>query len=80
MSADQRNVFFNFEQVEAMHAAFVAACATLKLCVGVADRATELVALKIIDLALAGECDKDKLTALTLAEFGAENDGSSLRH
>ena len=45
-----------------------------------ADRTTELVALKIVDLALAGECDKDRLTALTLAEFGVENDGSSLPH
>jgi hypothetical protein len=41
---------------------------------------TELVAVRIIELAMAGERDGDRLTARVLAEFGIENDGSLWRH
>jgi hypothetical protein len=80
MRGDQRNISFFFpDQIEAMHAAFVAVCGRLKLHAGTGDRATDLVAVKIVDLARGGEFDVDRLTALALAEFGVEDDGSS-RH
>jgi hypothetical protein len=79
--AMQRNIsFFYPKQIEAMHAAFVAVCARLKLRAGTGDRATDLVAVKIVDLARSGECDVGRLTALTLAEFGVEDDASYSRH
>ena len=59
-----------------MQRAFEAVCARLQLSVGSGDRATELVARKIIELARAGEDDADRLTARVLAEFGFENGGS----
>jgi hypothetical protein len=61
-----------------MHTAFV--CAKLRLSTGTGDRVTELVAVRIIELAMAGERDGDRLTARVLAEFGIENDGSLWRH
>jgi hypothetical protein len=74
----QRNITFSYpKQIEAAHAAFVAVCARLKLRAGTGDRATDLVAVKIVDLARGGECDVGRLTALTLAEFGLKDDGSS---
>jgi hypothetical protein len=63
-----------------MQRAFEAVCARLQLSVGSGDRATELVARKIIELARAGEDDADRLTARVLAEFGFENGGSLWRH
>jgi hypothetical protein len=81
MRGDQRNIsFFYPDQIEAMHAAFVAVCVRLKLHAGTGDRATDLIAVKIVDLARGGEFDVSRLTALTLAEFDAEDDGSSSRH
>jgi hypothetical protein len=43
-------------------------------------RVTELVGEKIIELAMAGEQDANRLIARVLAEFGVENDGSLSRH
>jgi hypothetical protein len=63
-----------------MHAAFVTVCARLKLHAGRGDKATDLVAVKIVDLARRGEFDVGRLTTLTLAEFGVEDDGSSRGH
>jgi hypothetical protein len=63
-----------------MHRAFEAVCAELELSIGFGDRVTALVGEKIIELAVAGERDADRLTARVLAEFGIENDGSLWRH
>jgi hypothetical protein len=63
-----------------MYRAFEAACAELRLSIGLGDRVTELVGVKIIELAVAGERDADRLTARVLAEFGIGNDGSLWRH
>jgi len=59
-----------------MHKAFDAACARLELSTGTGDRLTELVASRIIELAMDGEWNAERLTARTLAEFGIGNDGS----
>jgi hypothetical protein len=75
-----RTFIFEPEHIHAMHRAFGAVCARLKLSVGSGDRVTELVARKIIELALAGERNADRLTARVLAEFGIGNDGSLWRH
>jgi hypothetical protein len=71
---------FEPEHIEAMRKAFDTACARLELSTGTGDQKAELVARRIIELAIAGERDADRLTALTLAEFGVENDGSLWRH
>jgi hypothetical protein len=63
-----------------MHRAFEAVCARLQLSVGSGDRVTELVGRTIIELALAGERNADRITARVLAEFGVGNDGSLWRH
>jgi hypothetical protein len=58
---------FDPEHVQVMLAAFDDACAKLRLRKG--DRKTDLVALKIVDLAKAGERDTHRLLALVLREF-----------
>jgi hypothetical protein len=63
-----------------MRNAFDAVCSKLELSVGTGDQVTELVALRIIELARAGEQDANRLAARTLAEFGVGNDGSLWRH
>jgi hypothetical protein len=62
-----RDLAFDPEHVQAMLTAFEAVRAELRLRQG--DQRTELAALKLVDLAKAGERDADKLTAFTLAEF-----------
>jgi len=61
-----------------MRKAFDAVCARLELSAGREDQATELVALKIIELARAGDGNAETLAARVLAEFGIGNDGSSV--
>jgi hypothetical protein len=63
---------FQPEHIEAMHAAYEKACAALRLD-GKADRATELVAIKIIELAKAGELDPDRLCTRTLEDLGMKH-------
>ena len=63
-----------------MHRAFEAVCAKLQLSMASDDKVTELVATRIIELAMAGERNPDRLTARVLAEFGIGNDGSLWRH
>jgi hypothetical protein len=75
-----RTFAFEPEHIQAMHKAFEAVCARLRLSVGSGDRVPELVGRKIIELARAGEHDAERLTARVLAEFGIENDGSLWRH
>jgi hypothetical protein len=63
-----------------MHRAFEAVCVKLQLSMGSEDRVTELVAIRIMELVMAGEQNADRLAARVLAEFGIENDGSMWRH
>jgi hypothetical protein len=79
-AASSRTFAFEPEHFQTMHRAFDAVCAKLQLSTGTEDRVTELVAVKIIELAAAGERNPDRLTARVLAEFGIENDGSLWRH
>jgi hypothetical protein len=62
-----RDVAFGPEHVHAMLTAFDDACAKLHLRKG--DEMTDLVALKIVDLAKAGERDAHRLLALVLWQF-----------
>ena len=78
--ATSRNFAFEVEHIQSMHKAFDAACARLELSTGTGDRLTELVASRIIELAMDGEWNAERLTARTLAEFGIGNDGSLWRH
>jgi hypothetical protein len=75
-----RNFAFEVEHIQAMDKAFDAVCGTLELSTLTGDRASELVALRIIELAMAGERNVERLTARTLAEFGIGNDGLLWRH
>jgi hypothetical protein len=58
---------FSPNQVEAMHRAFKQACAGLGLTGS--TPVIELVAIRIVELARAGEFDPDKLTETVVAEF-----------
>jgi hypothetical protein len=71
---------FAVEHIQAMDKAFDAVCGRLELSTRTGDRGSELVALKIIELVMAGERNAERLTARTLAEFGIGNDGSLWRH
>jgi hypothetical protein len=71
---------FEVEHIQAMDKAFDAVCGRLELSTRPGDRASELVAQRIIELAVAGERNADRLTVRILAEFGIENDGSLWRH
>jgi hypothetical protein len=75
-----QNFAFEIEHVQAMNAAFHAVCGKLELFAAPGDRASELVGEKIIELAMAGEQNADRLTARVLAEFGIGNDGSLWPH
>jgi hypothetical protein len=75
-----RNFAFEVEHIQAMHRAFEAVCVKLQLSLGPEDRVTELVAIRIMELVMAGEQNADRLAARVLAEFGIENDGSMWRH
>jgi hypothetical protein len=71
---------YEVEHIQAMDKAFDAVCGRLELSTRTGERGSELVALKIIELVIAGERSAERLTARTLAEFGIENDGSLRRH
>ena len=63
---------FGPEVIQAMGVAFQNACRRLRLGNAARDRAAELVASKIIDLAQRGERDPDILYRRTMAEFDVE--------
>ena len=70
-------------QIEAMRSAFNRVCDALQLNCGVEDPVTELVVLKIVELAKAGEDNPDHLCAAVLAEFDTRQQraaGSSEEH
>jgi hypothetical protein len=79
-SSSSRTSAFKPELYLAMQRAINAVEAKLQLSAGTGDAMTDLVALKIIELATAGERNSDRLIARVLAEFGVENDGSLWRH
>jgi hypothetical protein len=61
--------FFRLDQIDAMHKAFKQVCTRLRLTGAKAIPVVELVAIRIVELAHAGEFDPDKLTDIVLAEF-----------
>jgi hypothetical protein len=79
-AASSRIFAFEPEHIQAMYKAFDAVCARLQLPADMEDGVMELISAKIVEIAVAGEKDADRLTARVLAEFGIENDGSLWRH
>ena len=67
--ATSRNFAFEVEHIHSMHKAFDAACARLELSTGTGDRLTELVASRIIELAMDGEWNAERLTARHLGRI-----------
>jgi hypothetical protein len=61
--------FFRPDQIDAMHKAFEQVPTKLRLTEPKATPVVELVAIRIVELAHAGEFDPDKLTATVVAEF-----------
>jgi hypothetical protein len=57
------------EQIEVMRAAFHRVCDVLQLNCGTDDRMTELVVMKIVQLARGGEMDPEQLCISVLAEL-----------
>lgn len=64
-------------QIEAMRSAFHRVCDALQLNCGVEDPVTELVVLKIVELAKGGEDNPDRLCAAVLAELDTRAADSS---
>jgi hypothetical protein len=61
--------FFRPEQIDAMHRAFEQVRTRMRLTGAKALPVVELVAIRIVELAHAGEFDPDKLTETVVAEF-----------
>ena len=61
---------FDRDQIAAMHAAFERVCTRMHLRGTKAAPVIELVAIKIVELARAGEFDPEKMTRAVMAEFG----------
>jgi hypothetical protein len=61
--------FFRPDQIEAMHKAFEQVRTRLRLTGAKALPVAELVAIRIVELAQAGEFDPDKLTETVVAEL-----------
>jgi hypothetical protein len=61
----------DIEEIEAMRAAFHRVCDVLQLNGDTDDRITELVVMKIIELAKSGELDPERLCISVLAELAA---------
>jgi len=57
------------EQIEALRAAFYRVCDVLQLSGEVDDRMTEVVAMKIMELAKGGELDPERLCVAVLASL-----------
>jgi hypothetical protein len=58
------------EHIDAMHEAFQRVCDILQLQCSREDPLTDLVVMKIMELARAGECDPEVLCIDTLAALG----------
>ena len=74
-----RTLTFEPNHIQAMRKAFDAVCARLELSAGREDQATELVALKIIELARAGDGNTETLTACSQSS-GLGTTGRRWRH
>jgi hypothetical protein len=61
--------FFRPDQIDSMHKAFEQVRSRLRLTGAKAMPVAELVAIRIVELAEAGEFDPDKLTEAVVAEF-----------
>jgi len=61
--------------IEAMRTAFKGVCEVLQLNCGTDDPVTDLVVMKIVATAKAGELDPDRLCNLVLAEVGTPSQG-----
>jgi hypothetical protein len=61
--------FFRSDQIDAMHKAFEQVRTRMGLTGAKAIPVVELVAIRIVELARAGEFDPDKLTETVVAEF-----------
>jgi hypothetical protein len=57
------------EHIEAMRAAFHRVCGILQLNCDADDPMTEIVAMKIVGLAMAGELDPERLCSAVLADL-----------
>jgi len=67
---------FELDAIEAMSAAFIAACDALHL--KISDPAARFVAEKVIELAQRGIRDPDVLRTTTLKEFGLSDESPSV--
>jgi hypothetical protein len=70
MAANRRDPVFRPDHIDAMHKAFELACKRLRLRGTKAAPIIELVAIKIVELARAGEFDTEKLVDGVLTELG----------
>jgi hypothetical protein len=61
--------FFRPDQIDEMHKAFEQVCTRLRVKGPKAMPVAELVAIRIVELAQAGEFDPGKLTEAVVAEF-----------
>jgi len=71
MQLDERHPVFGPDQIESMHKAFRAVCARMNLKGAESAPIIELVAIKIVELARAGEFNAEKLIEGVLSELGA---------
>jgi hypothetical protein len=72
------------KQIEAMRAAFQRVCNALQLDCGREDSMAEIIVMRIMELAKAGELDPERLCIDVLAQLGtlpqsAENEGGPSR-
>jgi hydroxymethylpyrimidine/phosphomethylpyrimidine kinase len=66
---------FRNDQIDAMNVAFKQAC--VKMGLTGSTPVIELVAIRIVELARAGECNPDKLTDTVMATFDLNKDGAA---
>jgi hypothetical protein len=70
MPLDDRDPVFGPDQIESMHKAFRAVCSRMQLKGTKSAPIIELVAIKIVELARAGEFNAEKLIEGALSELG----------
>jgi hypothetical protein len=70
MPVDGRDLIFDPDQIESMHKAFRVVCTRMRLKGTKSAPIIELVAIKIVELARAGEFDAEKLIEGVLSELG----------
>ena len=71
MPLDERDLVFGPDQIELMHKAFRVVCTRMDLKGTKSAPIIELVAIKIVELARAGEFNAEKLIEGVLSELGA---------